>query len=163
MSLLSCPLVPRIGAILIVLGIARISTLKQDERSLKDQEALYRRWLDEHYGRPYELIVISGQGSGEWLDRGDYLRSWDEVETGKFDLVITEDLGRIARRTHVVQFCEHCEDHNTRLIALNDQIDTAQDNWHAIAGFASLRHEMYNADTGKRIRRSLRHRFTQGG
>jgi site-specific DNA recombinase len=31
-----------------------------------------------------------------------------------------------------------------------------------LACFASMRHEMYNADTGKRIRRSLRNRFQQG-
>jgi hypothetical protein len=46
------PLVPRNGATLRVLGIARISTEHQDQRSLADQEALYRRWLDGHAGGP---------------------------------------------------------------------------------------------------------------
>src|SRR6185437_13632678 len=73
------------------------------------------------------------------------------------------DLGRIFRRIHAQLFCELCEDVGTRLIALNDHVDTAQDNWRVLAGFASMRHEMYNADTAKRIRRSLRNRFLQGG
>jgi len=41
-------------------------------------------------------------------------------------------------------------------------LDTAREGWRLCAFFAALRHEMYNADTGKRIRRTLRNRFRQG-
>jgi len=77
-------------------------------------------------------------------------------------LVIAEDLGRIFRRAHSQLFCELCEDYATRLVAINDNVDTGQDGWRVLAGFASVRHELYNADTSKRIRRSLRNRFLQG-
>jgi DNA invertase Pin-like site-specific DNA recombinase len=157
------PLLPRNGHTVEVLGIARISTDHQDQRSLADQEALYDRWLKERLGRPYRLETIASRGSGECLDRRELLDAIAAVESGRYDLVIAEDLGRIARRVHTQLFCELCEDHETRLIALNDQVDTAQENWRLLAGFASMRHEMYNADTGKRIRRSLRNRFEQGG
>ena len=156
-------LVPRNGHTLLVLGIARISTLNQDQRSLADQEALYRRWLDQHVGHPYQLTMIAGRGSGESLDREESRLARAAVESGRYDLVIAEDLGRIFRRVHAQLFCELCEDYETRLIALNDQVDTAQDNWRVLAGFANMRHEMYNVDTSKRIRRSLRNRFQQGG
>jgi DNA invertase Pin-like site-specific DNA recombinase len=146
-----------------VLGIARISTEHQDQQSLADQEALYRRWLDQHAGLPYELEMIAGRGSGESLDREEARRARAAVESGQFDLVIAEDLGRIFRRIHAQLFCELCEDYETRLIALNDQVDTAQDNWRLLAGFASMRHEMYNKDTASRIRRTQRNRFQQGG
>jgi DNA invertase Pin-like site-specific DNA recombinase len=155
--------VARDGQRLRVLGIARISTDHQDQRSLADQEALYRHWLDEHAGMPYELEMVSGRGSGECLDREEARKSRAAVESGRFDLVIAEDLGRIFRRVHAQIFCELCEDYETRLIALNDQVDTAQENWRIMAGFASMRHEMYNADTAKRIRRTQRNRFEQGG
>ena len=36
------PLKPRTGGKLIVVGVTRISTRKQDEKSLADQAALYR-------------------------------------------------------------------------------------------------------------------------
>jgi len=157
------PLVPRAGHMLQVVGIARISTAHQDQRSLADQEALYRRWLDQHAGLPYHLEMIAGRGSGECLDREEARQARAAVESGRVDLVIAEDLGRNFRRVHAQLFCELCEDYETRLIALNDQVDTAQDNWRIMAGFASMRHEMYNADTAKRIRRSLRNRFQQGG
>jgi len=45
---LNPPLFARNGLLLLILGIARISTEHQDARNLKDQEALYRAWLDRH-------------------------------------------------------------------------------------------------------------------
>jgi DNA invertase Pin-like site-specific DNA recombinase len=157
------PLAARNGRALKALGIARISTEHQDALSFEDQENLYRSWLDQHAGLPYHLEMISGRGSGECLDREEARQAEEAVETRSYDLVIAEDLGRIFRRAHALIFCELCEDTGTRLIALNDQVDTAQDNWRVLAGFASMRHELYNADTAKRIRRSLRNRFQQGG
>jgi DNA invertase Pin-like site-specific DNA recombinase len=146
-----------------LLGIARISTEHQNALSLEDQEAFSRRWLAEHTDLSYRLTMISGRGSGECLDREEARRAENEVESCTYDLVIAEDLGRIFRRIHALLFCELCEDVGTRLIALNDHVDTAQDNWRVLAGFASMRNEMYNADTAKRIRRSLRNRFQMGG
>lgn len=157
------PLLAKNGLSLKVLGIARISTIHQNALSLEDQEQLYRNWLNQNTDLPYELIMISGRGSGEDLGRKEYAQAIDEIETGNYDLVITEDLGRISRRIHSQLFCELCEDLNTRLVAINDHIDTGIDNWRLNAGFATMRHEMYNSDTGRRIRRSLRNRFINGG
>ena len=157
------PLLARNGHTLKVLGIARISTVHQDALSLGDQEQLYHKWLKQNTDLPYELTMIASRGSGENLKRKEYLLGVEYIETNKFDLAIAEDLGRITRRVHSQIFCELCEDAGTRLIAINDSIDTGKDNWRLNAGFASMRHEMYNADTSKRIRRSLRNRFENGG
>lgn len=157
------PLQARSGHTLVVLAICRISTTKQDERSLADQEALYRSYLAQHTDLPFQLTVIAGHGSGEALDRKEYLQAVEAVESGRFDLVITEDLGRICRRVNAHIFCELCEDSATRLIAINDHVDTARDDWRLGSFFAVMRHETYNKDTGQRIRRSLRNRFQNGG
>lgn len=157
------PLAPRNGLSLRVLAVCRISTVSQDEKSLDDQEALYRRWLDQHVDRSYDITVLSSQGSGECLDRAEYLRAIDLVESDAFDLVLTEDLGRICRRVHAHIFCELCEDHEVRLIALNDFVDTGREDWRLSSFFAVMRHETYNRDTARRIRRTLRNRFVQGG
>jgi DNA invertase Pin-like site-specific DNA recombinase len=157
------PLTARNGHTLKVLGIARISTDHQDALSLDDQLALYRHWLAQHTDLPFELVPITGRGSGECLDREEARQARSEIETGSYDLVLAEDLGRIFRRAHAQIFCELCEDYETRLVAINDNVDTGQEGWRVLAGFASMRHELYNADTAKRIRRSLRNRFQQGG
>jgi DNA invertase Pin-like site-specific DNA recombinase len=156
-------LAPRHGTTLKVLGIARISTEHQDALSLQDQQNLYRCWLDQSAGMPYDLEMISGRGSGEDLLRPELEQSLRAVETDRFDLVLTEDLARICRRSFAREFCGICLDHGTRLIALNDNVDTGRDDWSLNAFFAGFRHELYNADTSKRIRRTLRARFQQGG
>jgi hypothetical protein len=162
-AFLDPPLVARDGRTLRVLAVCRISTPNQDQKSLADQEASYRSWITAHTNLPYELTVLAGQGSGESLDRDDYLHAIASVESRRYDLVIAEDLGRICRRVHAHIFCETCEDHDTRLIALNDHVDTGREDWRLGSFFAVMRHETYNRDTGKRIRRTLRNRFGQGG
>jgi len=143
--------------------VCRISTVNQDERSLADQEALYRNWLAANYDNAFEVTVLASQGSGECLERADYLQSIALVEDGTIDLVLTEDIGRICRRVHAHIFAELCEDKETRLIAINDSVDTGRDDWRLNSFFAVMRHESYNRDTAARIRRSQRNRFQQGG
>lgn len=161
---LNPPLVSRNGYMLMVLLINRVSDpTKQDERSCGDQEADLRRWLESQYSLPTQVKVIAGSGSGEILDRKEFVQATDEIATGVYDLVLVEDLGRIVRRMHAFIFCEDCEDAGTRLIARNDAIDTAQEDWQFHAFFAAFRHERSNKDTSKRIRRAHRNRFLQGG
>ena len=52
---------------------------------------------------------------------------------------------------------------DTRLVAINDQVDTFTENWRMNAFFSTFRHEGYNRDTSSRIRRSLRNRHKNGG
>lgn len=154
---------PRNGSVLKVIEVERISTLHQDVRSLADQSALLHGLLDQQYGGPAEWTAIASQGSGEHLDRPEILQLEQLIESDEFDLVLTEDLARICRRTRAYDFCELCEDHGVRLISINDHIDTASEGWRLNALFSVLHHETSNKDTSARIRRSLRNRFSQGG
>jgi DNA invertase Pin-like site-specific DNA recombinase len=157
---------PKNGHMLEILTVCRVSNPqpgKQDERSLGDQEASYHEWLKRNVGRPYDMTVIAGSGSGELLDRDDYQRLIDPVATRRYDLVLCEDLGRIVRRIHAHLVCEHCEDHNTRLYAKNDRVDTALPNWREASILAAFHHERSNRDTSERIKRTHRNRFTNGG
>lgn len=158
------PLKPRRGGVLRVLIVVRISTEHQDVKSLADQIALCRRYVESRCpGLQIEFQIIQGRGSGEFLDRDDLLRAEAAAEGGEYDLIVTEDLGRICRRSRAMVFCESCEDSETRFVAINDSIDTARDDWRTNAWFATLKHESGNKDTANRIRRTLRNRFTQGG
>jgi hypothetical protein len=156
------PLVPRNGRALRAIGITRISTLNQDIKSLADQQALLRQWVEDRYGGPVEWTFIEGQGSGELVDRDQVVEAEERVSSGQFDLVVMEDLSRHMRRMHAIIFCEMCEDEDTRLIAINDGIDTCKE-WRLHAFFAAMKHEQGNKDTSLRIKRTLRNRFVQGG
>lgn len=146
-----------------VIIVARISTEKQDERSLDDQIAYCRKRLEELTDRPVKIHVIKSQDSGEYLDRAELRQLEDLIESGDWDFVITEDLGRICRRSHALTICEMCEDAETRLIAINDHIDMAEEGWRLCSYFAAFRHEQYNRDTALRIQRSQKNRFLNGG
>jgi hypothetical protein len=71
------PLRPRNGHTLKVLMPGRVSDPrpgKQDKQSLDDQEDIQRRWLARHTEIPTEVTVVAGSGSGEILEREEYLR-----------------------------------------------------------------------------------------
>jgi hypothetical protein len=106
---------------------------------------------------------VAGSGSGEFLDREEFLRLGDLVATGKYDLVLTEDLGRIVRRIYAHIFAEHCVDHATRLISKNDHVDTMVEGWEDRSIFSAWHHERSNRDTSDRIKRAHRGRFLNGG
>jgi hypothetical protein len=131
-------------------------------KSLADQQALLRKWVEDRYDGPVEWTFIEGQGSGECLDREQVAEAEELVASGQVHLVAMEDLSRHMRRVHAVLFCEQCEDADTRLIAINDGIDTCKD-WRLHAFFAAMKHEQSNKDTSLRIKRTLRNRFVQGG
>jgi hypothetical protein len=163
MNHLDPPLRPRDEQTLRVLGICRISTDHQDQRSLEDQEALLRRFVRDHYDGSVSIRIIAGRGSGEYLDRKELAEAEELIESRSLDLVLAEDLARLCRRVKAYGICETAQDCGTRLIAINDHVDTSKEDWHLGALFSVFRHESYTRDTGKRIRRSLRNRFAQGG
>ncbi len=157
---------PKDARTLRVLLLARVSCPgegKQDIRSLDDQEAMLRKFAVGNYGGSIDFTVIAGTGSGENLGRADYERLRELIRTGRYDVVIVEDLARIARRLQVHSVCELCVDHGTRLIALNDNLDTAVPGWEDRSIFASWHHERANRDTSDRIKRTLKNRFSNGG
>ncbi|QDV55343.1 recombinase family protein [Rosistilla oblonga] len=144
-------------------AVCRISTVKQNEMSLEDQGALYRERLPEFFEGPYDLEMMATQGSGELLDRAEFIDLSEKVSSGVYDFVVAEDLGRIARRIQVMILCEEAEDSATRIIAINDRVDTLEsESWRQNAFFATMRHESYNRDTSNRIKRSHRNRFSNG-
>ncbi|MCG6156321.1 recombinase family protein [Rubinisphaera margarita] len=153
---------PKNGLHYVGLGVCRISTIHQDEKSLDDQFALYGDWVKQEYPGEVRLEKIASQGSGERVDRVELREIEDKIELGGVDFIIAEDLGRIMRRVEAILLCERCEDSDTRLIAINDQVDTFREGWRQNAFFASMRHESSNTDTSNRIRRSVRNRFSNG-
>ena len=159
----SPPLKPKNGGVLKVLDVERISTVHQDERSLDDQRQLVRKYVSDRYEGEVEFVSVASRISGERLDSKAFNTIEAHIETGGFDLLIVEDLGRICRRLHAYMVIEHAEDHGTRVIAINDHLDTGSDNWRNNALFAVLHHQQHNHDTASRIRRSHRNRFVQGG
>ncbi len=150
------------GTVNKVLIITRISTDHQDERSLDDQYAFCQTWAKQHLDGPCEFIHESSRGSGENLERPELQKFEAMITGGEITHIICEESSRLCRRYYTIGFCELCEDHGVRFIAINDNLDTAKD-WRVMGMFSSVKHELANKDTSNRIRRSLRNRFIHGG
>jgi len=120
---------PQNGRSLKVIRVAKISTINQNERSLNDQLSLLEKQVRDLYEGDVDYTDIATQGSGEKLDREELRLLEELIESGEDDLVICEDLARICRRARAVDICELCEDSDTRLIAVNDRVDTWDEGW----------------------------------
>lgn len=154
---------PKNGDTFKVLAFGRISTKHQDEKSLEDQEQYVLEYLQRIMpDAKFEITAIAGQGSGQYLDREEFVELSDKVASGQYDIVIAEDLARILRRVQAFTFCEDAEDNATRVITINDYLDTKDDNWRQTAFFAAYKHASFCSETASRIRRSHRNRFMQG-
>ena len=147
-SYLNPPLTAKNGHTLEVIIAGRVSDPgpgKQSILSLDDQESMHMEWLKVNTDLPFNVTVVADSGSGEILDREEYLRLLDLVVTGRFDLVLSEDLGRIVRRIYAHLFAEHCVDHGTRLISKNDHVDTLVEGWEDRSIFSAWHHERSTA------------------
>ena len=154
---------PRTPGPLKVLMQTRISTDKQDEASLADQEQLLRNWVTDRYDGPTDIRVHSEQDSGENITRPGFLRLIETIETWRPDLMLSEDGSRVCRSAQLPIFAGTCIDAGTRFITVDgDGIDTAKDDWRVRAGFAGLHHALSNDDTSRRIKRTLDNRFDNG-
>jgi hypothetical protein len=146
-----------------VLIITRISTVLQDVRSLDAQIEKCKKYFHDYFNQSAEFVIIRSQGSGERLDTAALAEAESLIEGGTIDVVIAEDLGWIMRRARAVDFCELCDDVNTRLITINDAIDTAEKKWRRNALFAAMKHEEANEDTSDRLKRQMDHNFSVSG
>jgi len=162
MYLQSHPLSPRRGNTLVVLAVLRVSTARQ-RSSLGAQQQLIHHFLDRHWDGPIEQVVISTCASGEQLDRRELSGIVEYVRSGRFDVLVCEDLSRIARDTEARHICGICVDCGVRVLAINDQLDTCDPTWRDSALFLAWRGEKFNDDLSGRIKGRLRERFNSGG
>jgi site-specific DNA recombinase len=158
------PLVPRNGHTLVVGIVARISGCQnQKELSLEDQEDHARQVVAEYYQGAVDYRVIATKGKGERLDRPELEQIEAMLRTRELDLLVAEDIGRMIRGAHAMKLCGIAVDHGTRVLAPNDFIDTADDNWEEEVMDACRQHVGHNAHTSKRLKHKLMNRFTKFG
>jgi DNA invertase Pin-like site-specific DNA recombinase len=144
---LSPPFKPKDGCVLRVLWVARVSSRgdeKEDVCPLDDQLAALINFLMRTYAGPIEFVGIVDSKRAERLECDDRLLQL--IRSGEFDLVLVEDLARIARRLQVLAIFELCADYEMRLIAINDHVDTAVLCWQDRLLGLSRHHERADSD-----------------
>lgn len=75
-----------------------------------------------------------------------------------------EDVGRIYREPrHLIAFVHDAVDAEVRVIAINDALDTAEDDWEVQLHIAMIRHGFAATDARKRVTRQAAYAFQRGG
>jgi hypothetical protein len=155
---------PRNGHTLVAGIVARISgCANQKEMSLEDQVDHGKEDVAELYDGPVEWVIIATKGKGERLDRPELDKIEKLLRAGRLDILDMEDVGRLVRGADAVRLWGIAVDHETRCIAPNDCVDTADENWEQDLIEACADHVGHNAHTSKRLKHKLMNRFKKHG
>ena len=111
---------------LVVLGRKSKPNLENKNESIEASMEDAKSYLRRMYQGPMHVIRLGEQISGMITDRATLRELEYLVEAGEVDLVVTEDIGRIFRNPrYMYAFAQDCVDDEVRLIAVADNIDTA--------------------------------------
>jgi len=105
-----------------------------------------KRMLEEYVNRntlPNPAHFSDDGWSGTRWDRPDFLRLMDEIDAGRVETIVIKDMSRIGRDyLRVGLFMEKLREKDVRLIAINDNLDTAKGEDDFIP-FRNIIHEWY--------------------
>ena len=115
--------------LLRILIYARYSTDDQNPHSIDAQIAYCKLLLRALGLTDYELVVIKDvELSGELKKRPGIDQVWIGIEARQWDLILVEDASRLYRHdSWAVDLVYRAVDKQTRVICINDSVDTADD------------------------------------
>ena len=133
-----------------------------DSVSIETQKMMLTNYCAEQNFEIFDIYVDDGY-SGLNFNRPSFQRMISDLESGKFDIVVTKDLSRLGRDyiqtgyyTDIYFSIKHI-----RYIAVNDGIDTLLEN-NDIAPFKNILNDMYAKDISRKIK-SAKHQRAKNG
>lgn len=147
-----------------MLLIGRVSTVHQEESNIEAGYRYAERALAEYWTGDVHIKRLGERGSGLLTERATIMEAIEEIETGRWDVVLMEDLSKCYRNPRwQYAFVQDAVDAGCRVICPGDNIDTAEENWEVALGAATLRHGLYIPDTRRRVRRTADRSFANEG
>ncbi|MDR0979335.1 MAG: recombinase family protein [Lachnospiraceae bacterium] len=144
--------------VLRVAGYARISYDEDNERyeSIINQSNIIKDYAKEHFGVDAVTIFEDDNYSGYKFNRPDFNKLKSAIENDEFDVILAKDLSRIGRHNaRTLLFLEEMQELGKRVIAINDSIDTSQDNNDITLGVKTWYNELYVKDISKKIKSTI--------
>lgn len=134
---------------------------KEESDSIAHQRDMLTDYCRKQGWQIYSVYQDDGY-SGLNQDRPDFQRLLQDVRDKKINLVITKDYSRLGRNhIETSRLTEEFFPRNgVRYIALNDGIDTEQEN--EIMPFKALLNEMYSKDVSKKVHSAYYLQATKG-
>jgi hypothetical protein len=154
---LRVPISQPVGRRLRVVLQARYSTEEQDASSIPDQFSYIRKFLADNGVTDADFEeVAEPEISGELVSRPriNYLR--EGIDARRWDLLVDEDTSRLFRNENACfDLFNLAFDRKVRIIAINDHVDTAEEDWDDRLHEVARHHAQANKYTAGRIKRRL--------
>jgi len=133
--------------------LSRDDERKGESLSIENQKMILQRYCDNQGWTVGEIFVDDGW-SGTNFRRPGFLRLMEAVREKRINLVLVKDLSRLGRDYIQVGTYTDCvfPHYNCRFIALNDGVDTLQQNDDIAMIFKNVINDIYARDTSKKIR-----------
>ncbi|MDQ5983474.1 MAG: hypothetical protein RUMPE_00493 [Eubacteriales bacterium SKADARSKE-1] len=148
-----------------IVGYVRISydEDKENYESILNQKSILREYAKKNLGVDDIYIFEDDNFSGYSFNRPGFLAMRKEIEKGNINVILSKDLSRLGRHNaKTLLFIEDMQDINVRVVAINDGIDTAEDNNDITMGVKTWYNELYVKDISKKIRSTISNKQREG-
>ncbi len=131
--------------------LSRDDELQGPSNSIRNQQSMLEEYASRHNLGNLKHYTDDGI-SGTRFDRPGFVRMMDDIEAGKIQTVLCKDTSRLGRDyLRVGLFMETLRQKGVRLIALGDNVDTAQGEDDFLP-FRNILHEWYARDTSRKVK-----------
>lgn len=133
--------------------LSRDDELQGDSNSIKNQKAILQKYADDNGFGNTQFFVDDGY-SGTNFDRPDWQRLIALAEEGSIGTIIVKDMSRLGRDYLKVGYYTEVffPGSNIRFIAINNGVDSANQQDSDFTPFLNIINEWYAKDTSKKIR-----------
>lgn len=146
---------------------SRLSVGDEDRDGGESNSIVNQKAFLERYARDKKLInirhYIDDDESGRFFDRSAYTQMINDVEQGKIGIVIMKDMTRWGRDyLQVGNAMEIFRRNNVRFIAINNGIDSIDQNTLEFAPFINIMSEWYARDISKKVKTGIKTKGANG-
>lgn len=146
---------------------SRLSVGDEDRDGGESNSIVNQKAFLERYARQHKLMnihhYIDDDESGRFFDRSAYTQMISDVESGKIGIVIMKDMTRWGRDyLQVGNAMEIFRRNNVRFIAINNGIDSKDQNTLEFAPFINIMSEWYARDISKKVTTGIKTKGASG-
>lgn len=143
--------------------LSRDDELQGDSNSIINQKTILQKYADNN-GFLNTMFFVDDGYSGTNFDRPDWQRLMVLVDEGRISTIIVKDMSRLGRDYLKVGYYTEVllPDADVRFIAINNGIDSANQQDSDFTPFLNIINEWYAKDTSKKIRAVLKAKGESG-
>jgi len=147
----------------LYLRLSRDDELQGDSNSIANQKTMLEKYAKEN-GFPNPTFFVDDGYTGTNFDRPGWNELIEKVETGKVKTIIVKDMSRLGRDYLKVGFYTEVmfPEKGVRFIAVNNGIDSDNQQDSDFTPFLNIINEWYAKDTSKKIRAVMKSKGESG-